>query len=83
MSRLKIILALMLILVVLLFFGYGGGEYLTFSAIKSAQQTLLGFVADAPALSFLGFALIYIIVTALSLPGAAVLTLLAGGLFGL
>ncbi|MBT5463285.1 MAG: hypothetical protein HOK39_05125, partial [Gammaproteobacteria bacterium] len=47
MSRLKIILALMLILVVLLFFGYGGGEYLTFSAIKSAQQTLLGFVADA------------------------------------
>jgi len=83
MSRLKIILALMLILVVLLFFGYGGGEYLTFSAIKSAQQTLLGFVEDAPALSFLGFALIYIIVTALSLPGAAVLTLLAGGLFGL
>ncbi len=83
MPRLKVMLVLTFILVVLLFFGFGGAEALTFSAIKSAQQTLLGVVADAPALSFLGFALIYILVTALSLPGAAVLTLLAGGLFGL
>ncbi|MBT5053318.1 MAG: FAD-dependent oxidoreductase, partial [Gammaproteobacteria bacterium] len=83
MSRLKVALALILILVLLVFFGFGGAEYLTFSAIKSAQQTLLGIVMDAPVLSFFGFALIYIVVTALSLPGAAVLTLLAGGLFGL
>ena len=83
MSRLIISFALILILILLLFFGYGGGEYLTFSAIKSAQQTLFGIVTDAPALSFFGFAVIYIIVTALSLPGAGVLTLLAGGLFGL
>ena len=83
MSRLKVALALVLILIVLLFFGYGGAEYLTFTAIKSAQQTLLAMVTDAPVLSFFGFAILYIMVTALSLPGAAVLTLLAGGLFGL
>lgn len=83
MTLLKVALALGLLIVMLLFFGFGGSDYLTFDAIKSAQQSLQALVTDAPVLSFFGFALIYIVVAALSLPGAAVLTLLAGGLFGL
>ena len=83
MTLLKVVLGLCLVIVLLLFFGLGGSAYLTFDAIKGAQQSLQALVTDAPVLSLFGFALLYIVVTALSLPGAALLTLLAGGLFGL
>jgi pyruvate/2-oxoglutarate dehydrogenase complex dihydrolipoamide dehydrogenase (E3) component/uncharacterized membrane protein YdjX (TVP38/TMEM64 family) len=58
------------------------GGYLQLDYLQSQQEQLARFVDQNPALSRLGYFLIYIAVTALSLPGAAVLTLVGGAVFG-
>ncbi len=51
--------------------------------IKASQAELTDYYAKHPAAVIGAYVGIYIVVTALSLPGAAVLTLAGGGLFGL
>lgn len=56
---------------------------LSLDVIKTHQQTLLTQVELAPLRSALTFFVIYVVVSALSIPGAAILTLLGGALFSL
>lgn len=58
------------------------GEYASLARIKEELDSFQAYYADnrAPVLGL--FFVIYVGVTALSLPGAAVMTLLAGALFG-
>jgi len=57
-------------------------KFLTLSSLKENRQALLiAYQAHRPAFTF-GFILIYIVQTALSLPGAAILTLAGGAIFG-
>ncbi|TAM56014.1 MAG: pyridine nucleotide-disulfide oxidoreductase [Paraburkholderia sp.] len=64
------------------FFAFGGGHYFTLEYVK-AQQEALSRARDAhPLLMSLIFFLIYVGVTAFSIPGATVMTLAAGALFG-
>ncbi len=79
----KISLLALVTAVVALFYGLGGDQYLTLAAIKSSQTQVIGWVEQQPLLVGLGFMLIYVAVTALSLPGALVMTLAAGAFFGL
>ena len=65
------------------YFALDLGQYLTLDAFKSRQQAFQAHYAAHPALTILQFAGIYVLVTALSLPGAALLTLAGGALFGL
>ncbi|MBT4760812.1 MAG: TVP38/TMEM64 family protein [Bdellovibrionaceae bacterium] len=65
------------------FFYFDLGKYLNFHYIQSQQQIFLQYHTQNPVTSSLIFFVIYIIATSLSLPGATVLTLLAGALFGL
>ena len=58
-------------------------DYLTLEAIKAQQGNFAQSYADNPLLVIGIFFLVYVIATALSLPGAALLTLLGGALFGL
>ncbi len=58
-------------------------QFLTLESIKSQQTDLQQYVADNPFLSWALFFVVYVLVTAASLPGAAILTLLGGALFGL
>ena len=59
------------------------GQYLTLTSLKAQQAELARWV-DARPLEAAGlFFLVYVAVTALSLPGAAILTLAAGAIFGL
>lgn len=51
--------------------------------IKTHQQALLSYVDHAPLRSALIFFAVYVAVSALSIPGAAILTLLGGTLFSL
>ncbi len=60
----------------------GAGQYLTLDALKEKQELLQRFYASNPTEMLTLFVGIYILATALSLPGAAVLTLSAGLLFG-
>ncbi|MEW6599690.1 MAG: TVP38/TMEM64 family protein [Nitrospirota bacterium] len=59
------------------------GQYLTLAYIKESQQSFLQLYAENRFSVIAGYMAVYIISTALSLPGAAVLTLAAGALFGL
>ena len=64
------------------FFAFDLGSYLSLDALNANRARLLEMVASAPILSALGFALVYVTVTSISLPVATALTLLAGALFG-
>ncbi|MDE1949485.1 MAG: TVP38/TMEM64 family protein, partial [Burkholderiales bacterium] len=66
-----------------LFFGLDLGRFLSLAAIKSSQAQLLAWREGQPLLAGLIFFGGYVAVTALSLPGAAAMTLAAGALFGL
>lgn len=82
MRQKKIILALLASVLVTLFFLFDLGRYLTLETLKANHQALVTFYAGHTVLTVIGFMLIYIGQTALSLPGAAILSLAAGALFG-
>lgn len=65
------------------FFVFGGGEYFSLKAIKEHRAAFESYYTESPLTVAALFAAAYVMVTALSLPGAAVMTLLAGALFGL
>ena len=79
----RLLLLLLLAGFLVLFYLLGGSEYLSFDQLKAQQQTLADQVEEQPLASALIFASLYIMVVAFSLPGAAVMTLAAGALFGL
>lgn len=76
-------LAAMLAGLLILYFGLDLGRFLSLDFIKSSQADLEAWRAARPLLAAALFFAGYIAVTALSLPGAAVMTLAAGALFGL
>ena len=69
--------------IIVLFFYFDLGQYLTLDYIKAQQQQIDQFYAENSSLAIAGFFLVYVIVTGASLPGAAILTLAAGAIFGL
>ncbi|MEO8278173.1 MAG: FAD-dependent oxidoreductase [Ideonella sp.] len=83
MSRSKIVLIAVFVLLVGLFFAFDLGHYLTLDYLKRSQTEFSELYSRKPALVLASFFAIYVAVTALSLPGAAIMTLAAGGLFGL
>ncbi|MCG8544477.1 MAG: TVP38/TMEM64 family protein [Alphaproteobacteria bacterium] len=64
------------------FFAFGLEEYLTFDALRDNRVWLLEQVENSALLVGLIYVLIYIAVVAFSLPGAAVMTIAGGFLFG-
>ena len=68
---------------VLAWFGLGLDQHLTFEAIRDRQDDLQRYYQTEP-FTLLGLYFVaYVIMAALSLPGAALLTLLGGAIFGL
>jgi pyruvate/2-oxoglutarate dehydrogenase complex dihydrolipoamide dehydrogenase (E3) component/uncharacterized membrane protein YdjX (TVP38/TMEM64 family) len=74
---------LVLLAAVAAFFALDLGQYLNLGTIKSRQADLEAWRAAQPLLAALIFFAGYVAVTALSLPGAAVMTLAGGAIFGL
>ena len=64
------------------FFAFDLGQYLTLDALKENRADLQELIASNPWLYGLIFFVVYVIVTGASLPGAAILTLAGGALFG-
>ena len=75
----KIIIAGLLVAIFALFFAFDLGQYLTLEYIKSQQAALNDYYQHNTFITILGFFLMY----AASLPGAAIMTLVAGAIFGL
>ncbi len=67
---------------VALFFWFDLGHYLTLAYLKGSQAKLQALYAGEPLVVIAGYMAVYILVTALSLPGAVVLGLAGGALFG-
>jgi uncharacterized membrane protein YdjX (TVP38/TMEM64 family) len=65
------------------FQAFGFGEYFTLDYIKARQDAFQAYYAENGVLVVAAYMGIYIVVTALSLPGALVMTLAGGALFGL
>jgi len=65
------------------FFIFDLGRFFSLEYLKSQQAALGALYDDRPLMVIAAFFFIYIAVTALSLPGAAILTLAAGAQFGL
>lgn len=81
MKKLMVLLAIVVAVVV--FYATGLHEWLTFEALKDSQARFAGVLNESPVLVMGFFFALYVAVTGLSLPGAAVMTLAAGALFGL
>jgi len=79
----KIIIACVIVLGIAAFQYFDLGQYLTLEYIKLSQSKLQELYLGNRVLVITSYMVIYIAVTALSLPGAVVLTLAGGGLFGL
>jgi len=79
----KIFLLLIAAAAVGLFFHFNLHQLLTLDGLKGSMDQFSDYKEQSPLLVIGGFFLLYVVVTALSLPGAAILTLAAGALFGL
>ena len=78
----KIILALTLAVGIGAFFYFDLGQYLSLEALKKNRDSLLAYTKSNYGFAVALFVLIYIVQTAFSLPGGAILTLAGGFLFG-
>ncbi|MGX5217517.1 FAD-dependent oxidoreductase [Pseudomonas segetis] len=83
MNSRKILLMGVILALIASFFVFDLGQYLNLEALKAQQASLNAQVSAQPLLAAGIFFVIYVGVTALSLPGAALMTLLGGALFGL
>ena len=82
MKTKKVVLLIIAALAMGLFFWFDLGRFLTLESLKANRQALENFYAIHRLTMVAGFMAIYIIQTALSLPGAAILSLAAGAIFG-
>ena len=83
MKRNQLILVAAVIVLVALFFYFDLQRYLSLEFLQAQRSAAVEFHQASPWLTSLGFLAMYVAVTGLSLPGAAILTLAAGAIFGL
>lgn len=79
----RIIIVILLIAAVAVFFIFDMDKYLTLSYLKKSKEFFSALYASHTVEVIGMYMAIYIVVTALSLPGAAVLTLAGGAFFGI
>lgn len=79
--RMAILLAVVALLVA--YFAFDLGRYLSLDHLKAGRVAWQAYDAAHPVAAMAGYFLLYVTVTALSLPGAAVMTLAGGAIFGL
>lgn len=78
----KILIFLILIGAIAIFYSFDLQRFLTLKSLKENRQTLMLTYQTHRTPFIIGFILIYTAQTALSLPGAAILTLAGGAIFG-
>ncbi|HJY78192.1 MAG TPA: FAD-dependent oxidoreductase [Burkholderiales bacterium] len=83
MSRGRLAVVLLVAAAAVAFFAAGGHRYLSLENLKAQQAVLQDWRAAHPVGAAAAFFALYVAVTGLSLPGAALLTLAGGALFGL
>jgi pyruvate/2-oxoglutarate dehydrogenase complex dihydrolipoamide dehydrogenase (E3) component/uncharacterized membrane protein YdjX (TVP38/TMEM64 family) len=83
MTRSRLALLIAIAAAIALFFAFDLGQYFSLAYIKSKQAQIAAFQQEYPWQTAGVFFAVYVAVTGLSLPGAAIMTLAAGAVFGL
>ncbi len=83
MNKKKVALIIIFIIAVGLFFTLDVGQYLNLGYIKSQQEAINNYYVVNPVKTGLIFFISYILITGISLPGAGIMTLAGGAIFGL
>lgn len=78
----RVALALLFVGVLVAFFALGGDRWLTLGVLRENRDLLLAYTRDHYLLMVLTAALVYTAATAFSVPGAVILSLAMGFLFG-
>ncbi len=79
----RLFLALGILILIGFYFTYDLGRFVSLDYFRAEQEAIMAWRNTEPLIAAILFSLLYIAATALSLPGAAILTLVAGALFGL
>jgi uncharacterized membrane protein YdjX (TVP38/TMEM64 family) len=83
MTSSRIVLLTLIAAFIAAFFYFDLGQYLTLDTLKAQQSAIENYRTTNPVLAVAVYALVYVAITGLSLPGAAILTLAGGAIFGL
>jgi pyruvate/2-oxoglutarate dehydrogenase complex dihydrolipoamide dehydrogenase (E3) component/uncharacterized membrane protein YdjX (TVP38/TMEM64 family) len=83
MTKSKLILLLLLAALALAFFALDLGRFLNLAYLRESQTSFAQLYAESPWVVRGTYFAVYVAVAALSLPGAALLTLAGGAIFGL
>ena len=83
MKGTRLLLLVVVAALVAAYFAFDLGQYLSLDYFKSQQAAIESYRASHPWETALVFFLVYVAVTGLSLPGAALMTLVGGAIFGL
>ncbi len=78
----KAILALVLLGAIVAYFVFDLGTILSLENFKASQMDIVTAKDANPLLYIIGFFILYVAVTGFSIPGAAIMSLIAGALFG-
>lgn len=82
MNRGKILLVVLILALIVSFFVFDLGRFLSLDYLKSSQAGIAEWRGSKPVFAALVFFLVYVLATSLSVPGAAILTLAGGAIFG-
>jgi pyruvate/2-oxoglutarate dehydrogenase complex dihydrolipoamide dehydrogenase (E3) component/uncharacterized membrane protein YdjX (TVP38/TMEM64 family) len=83
MSRNKWVLVAAVVALVAVYFAFDLGRFFSLEYVKGRQADFAALYAEQPWAVTGAFFVLYVAVTGLSLPGATILTLVAGAIFGL
>jgi len=82
MDRKRLLLLAVIAAAIAAFFAFDLRQYLSLEFFQASRARIDAFHAAHPWQTAAAFFVIYVAVTALSLPGAAIMTLVAGAIFG-
>ena len=83
MSKGKLAVIAIVVVLVVAFLSFDLGHYLSLEFLKSRQSDIEAFYREHPLTVLAGYFVAYVAITGLSLPGAAIMTLASGAVFGL
>ncbi|MBE0488095.1 MAG: FAD-dependent oxidoreductase [Halomonas sp.] len=83
MNSRRLLLVLVIVAAVAAFFLSGASDFLTLETLQAEQARFQAWLAREPVTVIGGFFLLYVVMAGLSLPGATLMTVLSGALFGL
>ena len=82
MQKSKVLVVVVIALLLLAFFAFDLGSYLNPSFLKQQQARMSAYYLEHPLWSVSVYFAVYVVMAALSLPGAVWVTLIGGAIFG-